>query len=120
MNAAEESAQAEYDAQSKENEIEKATKDQDVKYKTKEATSLDKAVSDTSSARSGVQSELDAVLDYMGKLKSECVEVAETYEERKARREAEIAGLKEALDILGGEAMLLQKSRRHTLLHRAL
>merc|ERR1719473_2186701 len=118
MNAAEESAQAEYDAQTKENEVEKTTKDQDVKYKSKEATGLDKAVSDASSDRSGVEAELDAVMDYMGKLNSECVEVAETYEERKARREAEIAGLKEALGILGGGASFLEKSaRKNVFLH---
>merc|ERR1719414_1607870 len=42
MTATEESAQSAFEAQTKENEIEKATKDQDVAYKTKEATGLDK------------------------------------------------------------------------------
>merc|ERR1719188_1624701 len=44
INAAEGSAQSEYEATTKDNEIEKASKDQDVKYKTKEAANLDKAV----------------------------------------------------------------------------
>merc|ERR1712061_610206 len=98
-----------------ENESEKTTKDQDVAYKTKEATGLDKAVAESSSDRSGVQAELDAVNEYLTSLKKECTEVAETYAERKARFEAEIAGLKEALQILESETALLQKSSRHSL-----
>merc|ERR550532_78567 len=39
--AAEESAQASYDTETKENEIEKTAKEQDVKYKAKEASDLD-------------------------------------------------------------------------------
>merc|ERR1712196_291189 len=42
MTAAEESAASEYEQPTKANEISKATKTQDVKYKTKEAKSLDK------------------------------------------------------------------------------
>merc|ERR1711920_428723 len=61
MTATEESAQSAYDRRVKENEIEKTTKDQDVAYKTKEATGLDKAVAEATSDRSGVQTELDAV-----------------------------------------------------------
>ena len=41
MNAAEETAQNTYDQESKEDEIEKTTKNQDVKYKTKESIGLD-------------------------------------------------------------------------------
>merc|ERR1719171_1428918 len=43
MISAEEAAQAAYEEQTHENEIEKTTKEQDVKYKTKEFTDLDKA-----------------------------------------------------------------------------
>merc|ERR1712060_374621 len=45
----EETAAADYDKQSKENEIEKTTKDQDVKYKNAEASDLDKATAEASS-----------------------------------------------------------------------
>jgi len=115
MTAAEESAQSAYEAQTKENEIEKTTKEQDVAYKTKESTGLDKSVAELSSDRSGVQTELDAVNEYLSELKKKCVEEAETYAERKAGFEAEIAGLKEALQILESETALLQKSSRHSL-----
>merc|ERR1719464_1264841 len=115
MTAVEESAQAAYESETKENEIEKTTKDQDVAYKTKEATGLDKMVAEASSDRSGVQTELDAVNEYLSTLTKECVAEAETYAERKARFEAEIAGLKEALQILESETALLQKGSKHSL-----
>merc|ERR1719222_112557 len=115
MTATEDNAQATYDTETKENEIEKTTKDQDVAYKTKEAKGLDKAVADTTSDRSDVQAELDAVKDYLKELKKECVAEAETYEERKARFEAEISGLKEALQILESETALVQQSSKSSL-----
>merc|ERR1719414_2539742 len=115
MTATEESAQSAYETQTKENEIEKTTKDQDVAYKSKESTGLDKAVAEDSSDRSGVQTELDAVNEYLSTLKKQCVEEAETFAERKARFEAEIAGLKEALQILESETALLQTTSSSSL-----
>merc|ERR1712176_1669835 len=44
ITTAEDSAQSEYEATTQANQIEKATKDQDLKYQTKEAAALDKAV----------------------------------------------------------------------------
>merc|ERR1719224_42383 len=115
MTATENTAASEYDRVSKENEITKATKDQDVKYKTKEAKGLDKSVTEANADRSGVQEELDAVNQYYKGIKARCIAKAETYAERVKRREAEIAGLKEALSILEGEAVLLQRKSKHTL-----
>merc|ERR1719329_1285151 len=112
MEATERTAVAEYDRVSKENAISKAMKDQDVKYKTKESKGLDKSVSEATADRSTVQEELDAVNEYYSNLKGRCVAKAETYAERTKRREAEIAGLKEALSILEGEAVLLQTAKR--------
>merc|ERR1712113_338277 len=116
--ASEEGAQNAYEKLSKENEIDKTTKEQDVKYKSKESADLDKATADETSDRSGVQAELDAVMEYLATLQKRCIVTgdvlgtsAESYAERKARREAEIAGLKEALTILEGSAALLQESR---------
>merc|ERR1719201_649599 len=106
MTAAEESAARDYDQNTKENEITKATKDQDVKYKTKEFKGLDKETAEATADRAGVQEELDAVNEYYAGLKERCIAKPETYEERVKRRTAEIAGLKEALSILEGEAVL--------------
>jgi len=111
MTAAEQSAASEHEKLSKANAIEKATKDQDVKYKNKEAKGLDKDTSDTNGDRATVQEELDAVNQYHTGFKARCVAKAETYADRTARRTAEIAGLKEALSILSGEAVLLQRKR---------
>merc|ERR1719253_155634 len=109
----EESAASAYDQESKQNEIERTTKEQDVKYKGKEATSLDKGVAEANSDREGVQAELDAVMEYSAKIEEQCIAKAEPYAERKARRAAEIDGLKEALEILESETALLQKGKRH-------
>merc|ERR1719162_171083 len=109
LTSSEEAAVNAYEQQTKENEIEKATKDQDVRYKTKESKHLDKNAGELNSDRSTVQAELDATTEYLSKLEGRCVAKAETYGERKASHEAEIAGLKEALTILENETALLQK-----------
>merc|ERR1719229_491736 len=117
MKAAEESAISTYDQETKENEIEKVMKEQDAKYKTKESAGLDKSVAELSSDKDGVETELSAVLEYLKKIEDECIAKPETYEERSARREAEISGLKEALTILNDETAFLQTS--HTVLRGA-
>jgi len=115
MNAAEETAQNTYDQESKENEIEKTTKNQDVKYKTKESTGLDKSNAELTSDKENVEVELSAVAEYLKKIEDECIAKPETYEDRKARREAEIAGLKEALTVLESETAFIQKKSSRTL-----
>jgi len=109
--AAEAEAAANYESTTQENKLAKATKDQDVKYKTKEANTLDKEVAELSSDEASVQKELAAVLDYDAKIKEQCVAKPEPYEERAKKRAAEIEGLKEALDILQSESAgaLIQK-----------
>merc|ERR1719395_66307 len=102
-------AQEEYEKTTEENKINKATMEQDVKYKTKEYTALDKSIAENSADRDGLQTELDAVLEYYEKIKDRCIAKPEPYEERKKRREAEIAGLKEALSILEGQAFLQRR-----------
>merc|ERR1712241_1416705 len=106
-------AQSEYEKVSQENAVMKTSKEQDIKYKSQESKSLQATVVEYSGDRATAQSELDAVLDFYGKIKERCIAKPETYEERKARREAEIKGLKEALSILENETAFLQrKSRR--------
>jgi hypothetical protein len=109
IEATETQAQSMFDTTTKENSVEKTTKEQDVKYKTKEYTGLDKALSEMTSDRKGVQTELDAVEAYLKQIHNQCDEKAEPYAESKRRREEEIAGLKQALEILEGEAVLLQE-----------
>jgi len=114
ITAEEEAAVAEYEEMTKANEIEKASHTQDVKYKVKEAKELDKTAAELKADRSNEQSELDAVLEYLATLQDECIAKPEPYEEKVRRREAEIAGLKEALQTLESETALVQRhaSRR--------
>merc|ERR1719424_493705 len=90
------------------NKVANTSKKQDVKYKTKESAGLAKSTTEASSDREGVQAELDALVEYLAKLDKMCIAKAEPYAERKRRREQELAGLKQALEILEGEAVLLQ------------
>jgi len=112
MNAVEDNAQVTYDAATRENEIATTMKTKDVEYKVKEHTGLDKAVTEASSDRASVQAELDALAEYLEKLQEMCIAKAEPYEEKARRREAEISGLKEALQVLDGAAVLIQQSQR--------
>jgi predicted nucleic acid-binding Zn-ribbon protein len=85
MIADEQAAAAEYDTATKENEIEKATKSQDVKYKTKEAKALDKEVSELSGDKATEEDELAAVMEYFEGIKKRCIAKPESYEERKKK-----------------------------------
>merc|ERR1719389_693728 len=73
MMTTEESAAAAYDQLTKENEIEKATKETSVKHLTKEAMDLGKAIAEYTSDRSNVEAELDSIVEYLGKLGEMCV-----------------------------------------------
>lgn len=110
--AAEADAAAAYEKGTQEFEISKATKTQDVKYLTQEYTGLDKTIAETSADKETMTTELMAVQEYDAKLKDRCVTKPETYESRKGRREAEIAGLKEALQILETETAFTQRAKR--------
>eukprot|EP00429_Kryptoperidinium_foliaceum_P085072 CAMPEP_0176201012 /NCGR_PEP_ID=MMETSP0121_2-20121125/9350_1 /TAXON_ID=160619 /ORGANISM="Kryptoperidinium foliaceum, Strain CCMP 1326" /LENGTH=733 /DNA_ID=CAMNT_0017539883 /DNA_START=85 /DNA_END=2283 /DNA_ORIENTATION=- len=105
-------AESEYQKVTQENKITKATKEQDVKYKTQEFKSLDKTLSELSSDRESTNAELAAVLEYDAKIKERCIAKPESYEERRARRQAEIEGLKSALRTLEEETALLQHGRK--------
>jgi len=83
--------------------VSKATKNAEVKGKTSEVKSLEVAIADTTQDLETSQKELDAVMDYIEKLKPQCESRAMTYEERKSARDTEIAGLKQALQILAGD-----------------
>merc|ERR1711972_684866 len=105
----EDDAEADYQKTTQENKVTKTLKDQDVKYKTQEYTGLDKNIADMSADRDTANTELSAVMDYYGKVKDRCIAEPETYEQRKARREAEIQGLKDALAILENETAFVQR-----------
>jgi len=96
----EEAAQAEFDKLVSESKMLKATKTMEIKGKQSEISSLKTTVSDLGSDKESITAELDAVLAYLDKLKPQCETKVPSYEERKAAREQEIEGLKDALEIL--------------------
>merc|ERR1740129_393986 len=102
-------AHSEYEKVSQENAVTKTLKDQDVKYRTKEAKSQVATVTDYSGDRDTTSAELSAVLDYYSKIKDRCIAKPDTYAERASRRQAEIAGLKEALSILEDDTAFVQR-----------
>merc|ERR1719230_370280 len=108
-------AQAQYEKITQENKITKATKEQGVKYKTQEFTGLDKAISELTADKESRSTELSAVLEYLEKLTDRCVAKPETYEMRKKRRDAEIEGLKQALNILENETAFMQRKRHGSM-----
>merc|ERR1719305_2085639 len=105
-------AVSEYEKTTQENKVSKSMKEQDAKYQAAEATALDKEISELSGDRDTSNTELAAVMEYYGKIKERCIAKPESYEERKARREAEIEGLKEALSILENETAFMQRARK--------
>jgi chromosome segregation ATPase len=114
--AAEETEEADaidvYEKTTQENKLSTTMKSQDSKYKTKEFKTLDKTISELTGDKDTTSTELSAVLDYYGKIKERCIAKPETYADRKARREAEVAGLKEALSILENETAFMQRGKR--------
>jgi DNA repair ATPase RecN len=106
--------QTEYNKLTQQNSISKTKMLQDVKYKTQFFVGLDEDLSQMSADRDNANAELAAVNEYFGKLKDRCVAKPEKYSERQARRQAEISGLKQALETLLEDTALMQRnSKRH-------
>merc|ERR1719174_3174059 len=98
---AEESAAVdEYEQLTQQNKVSKASKMTEAKEKKSEATQVEMNLLNYKEDYASTSKELDAVHSYIDKLKPQCETKVMTYEERKAKREAEIGGLKEALTIL--------------------
>merc|ERR1719214_151779 len=96
----------------------KAAKLAEVKGSQSEIKSLKVSLEQHGEDKTMTSTELDAVNEYIEKLKPQCEEKVMSYAEKKARREAEIAGLKEALEILSETALLqtghhLRRVRAH-------
>ena len=108
--ADESAAQEAYDKLTQENAVTKATKTGDIKAKTSEVKQIEVALGNYKENKATVTEELDAVLAYLDKLKPQCETKVVSYADKKAKREQEIAGLKEALTILSGEAFLQVKA----------
>merc|ERR1719482_891338 len=104
--AGESAAQSAYNQLTQDNKVAKTTKQQDAAGKKAEVKQLEVALSNYKEDHATLSDEMTAVLNYLDKLKPQCETKAMSYAERKARREEEISGLKEALAILSDESFV--------------
>merc|ERR1719355_219118 len=103
-NAAEAMAVEEYEKLTQDNAIATTEKETAVKYKTKDSKETEALLAGFKEDKEVAMKEYDAIMEYWEKLQPMCIAKPEPYAERKRRREAEIAGLKQALTILEEEA----------------
>merc|ERR1719272_1337434 len=118
----EETAAKTFAALNQESEVSKAAKTAEVKGKLSEINTLKANLANYKEDKASIGAELDAVLAYLDKLKPQCESKAMSYEEKVARREAEIEGLKEGLRILESQDIpvgLIQKRTHLRLVKRA-
>merc|ERR1719335_1605895 len=101
-----------YDTQTQDFKVSKATKEAEIKGAESEVKSLAVAIHNFSEDYKMASAELASIMEYMDKLKPQCEGRVTPYEERKARREAEIQGLKDALSIIEKDAPALIQIRR--------
>jgi len=113
IETAEQTAATDYAKLMDENKVSKASKEAEVKGATSEIKSLEVALKNSGEDLGMTNKELDAVMAYLEKLKPQCEAKVISYAEKKAKREAEIEGLKEALSILDGPALVQKNVRRH-------
>jgi len=93
-----------YEKLTQDNKIATTEKETAVEYKTKDQKETESRLSGLKEDKASAEKEYAAIMEYWEKLQPMCIAKPEPYAERKKRREAEIAGLKEALTILEEEA----------------
>merc|ERR1719243_520912 len=81
-----------------------ATREAEIKGAESQIKSLTVSISDSGGDLKMATKEKAAIDEYVAKLKPQCEGRVVPYEERKAKRDAEIAGLKEGLAILEAES----------------
>merc|ERR1719311_1932236 len=102
--AAEAMAIEAYEKLTMDNKIATTEKSTAVEYKTKDKKETEAMLEGLKEDKASAEKEYAAIMEYWEKLQPMCIAKPEPYAERKRRREAEIAGLKEALTILEEEA----------------
>merc|ERR1719465_324475 len=89
------------------NKVSRAEKMTDSKNKKAEVQRITNLVAETKLDHKDASDELNAVMEYMDKLKGSCEAKAPSFEERQKRRKEEMEGLQNALAILEGKAIAL-------------
>jgi hypothetical protein len=109
--AAEDAMIAEFEKYMEDSKVSRATMEQDQKNKEAEKARLEALLAELGEDVADSQKDLDAVLEYLDKIKSSCETKTPSHEERQARRAKEMEGLQQALGILSGEDIgFLQKA----------
>jgi len=92
--------QKEYDQFMADTEIDKTSKTSDIEFKTTTKQNQESSLEEKKVDLEGTQKELATAMAYWEKLKPQCMDAVESYEDRVARRKEEIESLQEALKIL--------------------
>merc|ERR1719387_1745017 len=100
LESTEREAQKAYDKLIQDNKVSQATKEAEIKGMESQIEMMKVSASEHQDDIEFNQEELDSILAYIEKLKPTCVGTVMPYEERKKKREEEIEGLKDALQIL--------------------
>lgn len=101
--SAEDEAQREHDTFLADSAQDKEVKEKEARHKGFDKVRTERALNQAGKDLKATQAELDAALEYFDKLKPQCIDTGLSYEERVAKRKAEIQSLQEALKVLSGE-----------------
>jgi len=112
LEASEHEAVEAYKKLTQENTVSKNAKETEIIGAKSEIATLDVAIGHSSDDKKMTEKELAAVHEYVLSLKPTCYGRVVSYAERKAKRDAEIEGLKEALQILEESSPSLIQLRR--------
>jgi len=102
ITSAESTAASEHARISQENKVNTAVRQKEVENKNAEVARLRKTAAELTGDRAQSQQELDAINEYIEKLKPQCTQKPETFEDRMKKRKAELQGLQQALETLSG------------------
>jgi hypothetical protein len=100
LGATEDKAQKEYDEMIQDNKVSKVSKEMEIKGSKSELSMLEVRIGESEEDQKLATKEMAAINAYILKLKPTCEGRVVSFAERQAKREAEIAGCKEALQIL--------------------
>jgi len=118
-NAEESAAVAEYKKLTESNKFSKMTKEKTVGYRGKEIKAWSKTMTEYSSDLDGLTTQMESVDEAAKLIRKQCDAQPQSYADKKARREAEMEGLKDGMAALEAQtASFLQRSsvRSHSAL----
>lgn len=119
MRSAEKSAETNFEKDMQDMKLEKVQKEKDISYKSSEAQRLDSELNSLNSDQESLQTEMGALMDFLKSLEAECLVTPESFAEKQAKKQQEIAGLKEALSALDATAETSALLQRHERVRRA-